>query len=405
MTAVPLRPVRRWIHSRQTAHRERGATLSNIYFAVLTIAIIGAMLHEQIADIFWPADPGLSALSAISLATVCAAVLHQALRSLGPVTLSRPASSFLLTAPFSRRRLLLPSVQLTATLSAVYGAAAAFAVLGHADARDATPAVLVTSAVLALIIFCLAGFAQAASHRSWSRLADRLASLALTLGLAELVVEAAGWTPPTLPNRLTATTVVPATVVLTLIAATGLTVLVRGLARTRNDRILESAKTAGTLFDAAFGMEPAWVTDMVERRYWAHRRLRTTRPPARLPVLTGQDYLLALRRPGRLARLLLGTAAPLILTSAPGWLLGVVVLVGAMIAAGTTTATVKTDAGNPVLLRMLGLTSRQALRQRFWVPAVLATVWATVAMALLQLTGALPLASSGGGLSALGTSP
>ena len=400
MTAVPLRPVRRWIHARQTAHRERGATLSNVYLTVLTVAIVGAMLHEQVAGLFWPADPGLSGVSAIALATICAALLFQALRALGPVTLSRPAAYFLLTAPVSRRRLLLPSVRLTAAAAAIVGAAAAFAILGHADSRDSTSAVVAmtaAAALLGLIIAVLAGLAQARS----ARLADRLAALALGLGVATLVAGPAGWTPPTLPGRLTAAAVVPLAGVLALIATAGLIVLVRGLARTRNDRILESAKTAGTLFDAAFGMEPSWVTDMVARRYWANRRLRTTRPPARLPVLTGQDYLLALRRPGRLLWLLLGTTVPLVLTSAPGWLLGAAVLSGAMIAGGTTTATVKTDAGNPVLLRMLGLNSRQAMLQRFWVPAVLSTVWATVAMTLLQVTGALPAPGAGG----LGSGP
>ncbi|BAL92397.1 hypothetical protein AMIS_71770 [Actinoplanes missouriensis 431] len=400
-SAVPLGPLRRWIRGTQASHRERGATLSNVYIAVLCVAIGAGVFKVQLTKIFWPADPSLSGVAGLSASVICAALLYHALRRLGPATLSRPASYFLLTAPVSRRRLLLPSVRLGAAGAALTGAAAAFAVLGHAGARDALPTLLVAAgALLGLLIFLLAAVAQrrsatAASPAPLDRLAspavlDRLASLALAAGLAELVAEAAGWTPPTLGGPPAATSLVPLTGALTALVIAGFTLLVRGLARTRNDRILESAKTAGTLFDAAFGMEPSWVTDMLERRYWANRRLRSTRPPARLPVLTGQDLLLAGRRGPRLLWLLGATTLPLLLTSAPHWLLAIVLLVGMMVAARTSTATIRTDAGNPVLARMLGLTSRQVIYQRFWVPLALSGIWGTLTLTLLQMTGNLP---------------
>ncbi|MEU4561252.1 DUF6297 family protein [Actinoplanes sp. NPDC023936] len=381
-SAVALRPLRRWIRSTQASHRERGATLSNVYIAVLCVAIGAAVFKVQLTAIFWPAAPSLSGVAALSVSVICAALLYLALRRLGPITLSRPAAYFLLTAPVSRRRLLLPSVRLGAAGAALTGAAAAFAVLGHAGSRDALPTLLVAAgAVLGLLIFLLAASSAAFDH---------LASLALAIGLAELVAEAAGWTPPALGGPPAAASLVALTGALTAVVVAGFTLLVRGLARTRNDRILESAKTAGTLFDAAFGMEPSWVTDMLERRYWANRRLRSTRPPARLPVLTGQDLLLAGRRRPRLLWLLGATTLPLLLTSAPHWLLAIVLLAGMMVAAQTSTATIRTDAGNPVLARLLGLTSRQVIHQRFWVPLALAGIWGTLALALLQLTGNLP---------------
>ena len=165
---------------------------------------------------------------------------------------------------------------------------------------------------------------------------------------------------------------------------------VRRLARTPNERILEASKTAGTLADSAFGVEPSFVTEMVERRYWARRRLRSSRLPSRLPVLVAQDLLLVRRRPRRLLWLAGATALPALLSHAPAWLLGVAVLIGAFLAAGTSTATVRTDAGNPVMLRVLGLSSRQAVIQRLLVPGVLAGLWAAAACALLSLLGALP---------------
>jgi hypothetical protein len=386
---VPLRPVRRWIHATQSSHRERGATLSNVYVGVLLTAIAVAMLEQQLTKIFWPADPSLSGMSGVAIAVVCGAVLLLALRRLGPIAVSRPASYFLLTAPVSRRELLSPSLRLAAVGAALAGAATAISIIGHAGDRGHLPGLLVaTGALLGVLIFQVAAFAQIRVRGS--AVLDRLASLALAVGLAELVVEAAGWTPPTLPGPPTAASLVPLAGALTLVALLGFLLLVRSIARIRNDRILESAQTAGTLFDSAFGMEPSWVADMLERRYWAGLRLRSTRPPAWLPVLTGQDLLLTGRRRPRLIWLLGGTTLPLLMTSAPGWLLAIVLLLAMMIAARTSVATIKTDAGNPVLARLLGLTSRQALYQRVWVPIGLASIWGTIAFTLLQATGGLP---------------
>ncbi|MFC7534451.1 DUF6297 family protein, partial [Actinoplanes sp. GCM10030250] len=388
--AVPLRPVRRWIHRTQSAHRDRGETLGSIYFALLFLAVAGAILHRQLEAIFWPVDPQLSGLSASALGVLCGSLLLMALRRIGPVSLSRPAAYFLLTAPVSRRRLLLPSVRLAAIAAALAGAAAGFAVIGHTAFRDATPvpALTTAAAVIGVALFVLAARAQNNTLRA--TLIDRLAAVALTVALAELVIESAGWTPPTLTGRPTAGWVIPLTGALAVIVTAAFLLTVRGLAHTPNDRILESAKTAGTLFDAAFGMEPSWITDMIERRYWSHRRLRSARPPARLPVLVGQDYQLATRRLPHLLWLAASTTLPLLLTSGPRWLLGLAILLGAMIAGGTTTATVKTDAGNPFMLRLLGLTSRQVLAQRLWIPTATATAWSVTALTLLQATGNLP---------------
>ena len=179
-------------------------------------------------------------------------------------------------------------------------------------------------------------------------------------------------------------------VALAVLAAALLAVAVARLARTPNERILEAAKTAGTLLDAAFGVEPSFVTEMLERRYWARRRLRSTALWTRVPVLVAQDLRLARRRPRRLLWTAGATALPALLAHAPAGLLALAVLVGGMIAGGASTADVRTDAGNPVMLRMLGLDSRQAVVQRLWVPGLLAGIWYAVALALLRALGDLP---------------
>jgi hypothetical protein len=385
--AVALGPVRRWIRRTQASHRDRGELLSTVYVAVFSIAVIAVMALDTLKAVFSPLVPHLSGIGALAAATVCTGLLFLALRRLGPVTVSRPAAYFLLTAPVSRRRLLSPALRTAAFGAGLAGAAAAFGVLGNA----VTSGSLLLVATGALVGVLLTGVASAAQSRPrLASPADATARVALALGLAVLVAEAAGWTPPASDGEIATPVVVPVTGALAVLAAAALLLGVRDLARTPNDEILESAKTAGTLADSVYGIEPSFLAEMLERRYWARRRLTSVTLPRRLPPLTGQDLLLARRRPARLLWTAASTTMPLLLAGAPRWVLLIALLAGTMVAARATTTTVKTDAGNPVLLRLLGLTSRQVVQQRLWVPAVLSAAWATVALALLQLSGALP---------------
>jgi hypothetical protein len=384
---VALGPVRRWIRRTQASHRDRGELLGTVYTVVFSIAVIAVMALDTLKAVFSPLVPHLSGIGALAAGTVCTGLLFLALRRLGPVTVSRPASYFLLTAPVSRRRLLSPSLHAAALGAGLAGAAAAFGVLGNAVTSGSL--VLIVTGALAGVL--LTGIASAAQSRPrLASLTDAVARVALALGLAVLVAEATGWTPPAIGGEVATSAVVPVTGALAVLAAAAVLLGVRDLARAPNDEILESAKTAGTLADSVYGIEPSFLAEMLERRYWARRRLRSVTLPRRLPPLTGQDLLLARRRPARLLWTAASTAMPLLLAGAPRWVLLIALVAGTMIAARATTATVKTDAGNPVLLRLLGLTSRQVVQQRMWVPAVLAAAWATVALALLQTSGALP---------------
>jgi hypothetical protein len=389
---VPLAPVRRWISRRQSAHRERGATAGNIYFALLFVAIVGGMVHKQLAVVFWPHSPNASRLVAASLVPVLFGLLYLALRRFGPLALSRPAASWLLPAPVSRRRLLLPSLRLTAIVAAIVGALEGIAIVGHAAPRTlggSSVALLTSGAGLTGIALLLVALAAQAGGR-WGNRLDAVVSLLLAAGLAGLVTDATTDQPVAASGWPATTALLPLVGALALVVGILFALSVRGLARTPNERILEAAKTAGTLFDSAFGMEPSFLTDMVERRYWARRHLRSVRFPARLPVLVTQDLLLVARRRGRLLWLALAAALPVLLKDAPAWLIGVAILIGILLAAATPAGNVKTDAGNPVLLRMLGLSSRQAILQRLWVPGVLAAVWSALALGLLSALNELP---------------
>jgi hypothetical protein len=386
-SVVALRPVRRWIRRTQASHRDRGELLGTVYTVVFSIAVIAVMAQDTLKAVFSPLVPHLSGVGALAAATVCAGLLHLTLRRLGPVTVTRPAAYFLLTAPVSRRRLLSPSLHAAAFGAGLAGAAAAFGVLGNA-VTSGSLLLVAAGALCGVLLALLASGAQ--SRPRLASVTDAVARVALAVGLAALVAEATGWTPPQLSGDPARSVVVTVTGALAVVAVMAFLLGVRDLARTPNDEILESAKTTGTLADTVNGMEPAFFSDMLERRYWSRRTLRSTRLPRRLPPLTGQDLLLARRRPARLMWTAASTAMPLLLIGAPRWILVIALLAGTVIAARATTATIKTDASNPVLLRLLGLTSRQVVRQRLWVPVVLGAAWATVALALLQLSGALP---------------
>ncbi|GAA2508103.1 DUF6297 family protein [Winogradskya humida] len=389
--AVSVTEVRGWVRKRQAAHKERGETLGNFYFALLFIAIVGGMLHRQLAVVFWPSVPNASQLAGVSIIVALIGGLYIALRRLGPLALSRPASSWLLMAPVSRRVLLLPSLGAAMAIAAMTGALGALAIMGHVLARPLAEQVValpLLGALAANVLLLIALAAQA--DRWWSGLSDTIAYLLLAAGLAGLVVDSAVHAPRAPAGWPPAGSVLPVVGALALIVLIFFALAVRTLGRTPNDRILEAAKTAGTLADSAFGVEPSFVTDMLERRYWARRKLRSMRLWRRVPVLTAQDLLLLRRRPRRLLWLAGGAALPSLFVSAPGWVLAIAVVLGGLFAGGVTTSNVRTDTGNPWMLRMLGISSRDSVLQRCYVPVALATIWYTAALSLLQILGELP---------------
>src|SRR6185369_6389738 len=120
-------------------------------------------------------------LAAASLVPVLFGLLYLALRRFGPLALSRPAASWLLPAPVSRRRLLLPSLRLTTIVAALIGALAGIAIVGHAAPRalgGAAVALLASLAGLAGVALLLVALAAQAGGR-WGDRVDALVSLLL----------------------------------------------------------------------------------------------------------------------------------------------------------------------------------------------------------------------------------
>lgn len=390
-TPVAVAGLRRWVRRTQSAHRDGRETLGNVYFAVLFVLIVGGIVHKQIAAVVWPGTPNVSELAGGSLVLVIMGGLYLSLRRLGPLALSRPAASWLLTAPVSRRRLLLPSLWVALIGAAVAGAVGGLTILGHVAARPVpgTDALLpVVGSLLGGALLLVALGAQA--DRWWSAWSDNAAYLLVAVGLAGLVADSAVGGRPAGPGWLAEPVLTTVAAALAVIVTVLFLLAVRRLADTPNERILEAAKTAGTLFDSAYGMEPSFVTEMVERRYWARRKLTSRRLWHRVPILVAQDLLLLRRRPRRVLWIAAATTLPGLAAHAPGWLLGLAVLIGGLVAGGVTAGTIRTDAGNPVMLRLLGLSSRTAIGQRLWVPGVLSGLWYAATLALLHGLGDLP---------------
>jgi hypothetical protein len=388
-STVDVAPVRRWVRKRQAAHRDRGSTLGSIYFGLLLAATFTGIFWPTVRAAFWPVAQSASLLTAGSVALLALGGLQLGARRLGPLALSRPATSWLLTAPVNRRALLLPSLALAAALAAAVGAGTGASLAGHVLSRPVTAGPIVTAALLGALLG-VAAMLVAYRGQTGLRRADDLAYPLIGLGLAGLLAGTARPAGTVAPGVLTAPATLAVAGVLTLVVATFTTAAVRRLPRTPNERLLEASRTTGTLFDAAYANESSFFTEMVERRYWAGRRLRSRPLSTRLPVPAAQDLRLALRRPRRLIWLAAAASLPLLASRGPVWQLPVVVLAGLMAAAATTTASVRTDAGNPVLLRLLARNSRDVIGQRMWVPGVLATAWAGSALLLLGLLGDLP---------------
>lgn len=394
---VSVSAVRRWVRRRQAARLDRGSTLGSLYFAALLGAVLAGIFWPTVRAVIWPVHQSMSPWTAGGTALICVGVLHVGARRLGPLALSRPAASWLLTAPVRRRSLLLPALGISTGVAAGLGILVAESLVGQVVARPVSAGHLALAGLLGALV-AMGAMLVAYAGQSGRRWADDAGYPLLGLGLAGLLIgsTASAHQLPVDGVLGTAAVAVAAGLALVVGAATGHTV--RRLPATGNDRLLDASHTAGTLFDSAYGVEPSFVTELVERRYWTRRRLRSTtlglRLPLlgrRLPVLTVQDLRLLQRKPRRLVWLAgLATVPVLVARHGPGWLLAAVVLLGCVSAAATTTATTRTDAGNPVLLRLLALSSRQVVTERLWVPAVLASLWSGAALLLLEALGDLP---------------
>ncbi|GGM49453.1 hypothetical protein GCM10011608_38010 [Micromonospora sonchi] len=367
--------------------------METLYVLVLTVAMAVALAGPRLGLALWPAQPAASAdrVAVLLLLAGGAAGLVLLLRGLGPLFLSRDELTWLLPAPIPRRGLLLPALIRALTIGAIAGSVLALVGAARLAARPIAGADLagwLSVGAAGGVLLALLAVAAQRGPGYWRWLDGSLPAILVVLGAAALLARVhplpapAAGAPPPLPVTIG---VVAVTAALTALA-------VRGLARLPDARLYEPSATVGSYLDAAYAVEPSFLTDLRERRYWRRRALRT-RPllPRRRWLVPVQQDLLVLRRRGwRVAWLLAVTPLPALLTAGPRWLPALALVVGAGTAGGVTLDALRRDAAHPALLRLLGLTGRRAVTLRSIVPILLATVWSGLAVALLGLLGGLP---------------
>jgi len=408
--AVDGAELRRWIRWRR-ANQRSGSVLGALYVGVLSVLVVGSIMWSVAGSVMWPGSPvptgsagAASRLAVTALLLVVHATLLAALRRFGPLTLGRAGVSWLLPAPVGRRSLLLPSFRWAAGGSATVAAIAAVAAVGHLAPRPVPLWHVIGGALVGalsgILLACAAMWSQ--RHERLGRWCDTaavatVASAVIMLLTDRVVVDSAmasvlmaigpwGWAMLPPPELLLAALILGALV----IVATRRTA--RSIDTIPDHQVVDTSRTVGSYLDRAYAAEPSLASDVAERRYWMRRRL--TSAPLRsnigLPLLARQDLLMARRKPRRFAVLVGGLALPVLAMRTPEWVGAVVVLLGGLVAASLNTAAIRTDAENPVLLRLLGLSGRQALIARMWVPTALASGWYGAALGALSLLEKLP---------------
>lgn len=409
---------RRWVRRRRGSARVR-ISLDSLYVGVLTVLVVGAIFGPGLLRAVWPDEPattGTAAVTTTAALTLLLVGLLAALRELGPVTIGRADVTWLLTQPVSRRGLLLPAYARVLVGAALAGAAVGLAGAGTLASRPIDGGRLVVSAVLgAALGVSLTAVAAWAQRNSWAAriltggvlatvaacvavlLDDRVAGAPWVAAIFRYAVPA-GWfgLPASTLGALAGAAGPAAIAVAVLVGVT--------LGRLSAGRIRAAAETVGAYLDSAYAAEPGFASAAGQRRFWSGRALRTMplraaqRRPAwsglalapALPALTRAD-LRVLRRSGWRLAWPAGTALlPAVLADGPGLLIAAVLLVGALHAAGRTTDGIRMDTENPALLRLLGLTGRQAALARLVVPTVLGATWCALALGLLALLGPVP---------------
>ncbi|WP_245736942.1 DUF6297 family protein [Micromonospora pattaloongensis] len=385
--------VRRWIRQRQIAANGR-VEPTTVYSVLLALAMAVALVGQPALALVWPAG---SSSSVSAPATVGLALLgfYGVLRQLGPVVVGRGDATWLLTAPVPRRTLSAPAFLLTVTAAVLVGVLAGVAVAGHAATRPVSPAQLLTTVAGG----CAATFALACAAvraqrtRAAARIFDTAGSLAAAALLAALVGAQVVPEPSPQPS-LPATT--PTTLVVSLAAgiaaAIGLARAWAGVDRWPIHRIIEASAITCAYADVVYAAEPSFLSELSTRRFWRNRTgIRTSGLLRRrgIPPLLAQDLLLVRRKAGRLPWLAALAAAPAALADGPLWALIMLFLLGAMAAAGLCGEPTHSDAANPSMVRLMGLSRRQVAVQRLVMPSLLAASWAALAMAGLQVAGVL----------------
>jgi hypothetical protein len=387
--------VRRWIRRRQRANTPGSDRFETAYTVVLFIGMVGFAVWSQLQSLLsGQTGAGLGAREGVTLAAGLAwlAAVFAATAALGPVTAAGPALQWLLTAPLSRRRLLLPAAVQAIGIGLLAGLAQGLFTLTLSTAGAGW--VLLTAMAGGLISVGVAVGLQALVRRP-ARWLARLATVLVVAAAGVGVLSAAGtpvgavaWTGPWgwplaaahHPQLALAVTVVALVVPL---------FIVYGLSAITLANLTDAAQSSGAATAVFITLDPGLAARAAEERRWKSRRLGPNQlpqwPAARVAV--GQDALLLRRSPVRVLLTLALITVPVLATGLPvsRWFIAAVWLLSGLAALSATTANARRDRDDPALARLLGLTDADLFRGRLVVPTVAATVWSTGALLAIGL--------------------
>ncbi|MFG1612634.1 DUF6297 family protein [Nonomuraea wenchangensis] len=406
-----VRAVRGFLRARS---RTRSTSLDR-YVTLFCLLMFAAVAGQPVSELLTglagaagtvePARLGAGvALLALGLAGFLAAA-----RAAGPVLMTAPDASWLLLSPLDRRHVLgrtgraLLMVAVAAGLVLGLGLVAVLGAPDQLGWRVLGALVLgVSASVGAMALAVLARASQ--SWQVWlvvAVVALLVVAVVAVSGQVRTVLAVAAGAPLT------------AVAVAASLAAAGSALLARqawrAFGRIPAREIAAASTRGGHVADAATGVDPSALTWIAEDNHWRGRRLRSRRWPA-LPAAFAtawQDWRRLARRPGRLAFTLAMAGLPALLAQAGGapGMLGAVVLAGGLAVAASAATGARRDAANPALARLLGIGHRPGLAARAVLPALLAALWTSAALAGLTLTNPTPSPASAATLATSSSAP
>ncbi|SEU16054.1 DUF6297 family protein [Nonomuraea wenchangensis] len=406
-----VRAVRGFLRARS---RTRSTSLDR-YVTLFCLLMFAAVAGQPVSELLTglagaagtvePARLGAGvALLALGLAGFLAAA-----RAAGPVLMTAPDASWLLLSPLDRRQVLgrtgraLLMVAVAAGLVLGLGLVAVLGAPDQLGWRVLGALVLgVSASVGAMALAVLARASQ--SWQMWlvvAVVALLVVAVVAVSGQVRTVLAVAAGAPLT------------AIAVAASLAAAGSALLARqawrAFGRIPAREIAAASTRGGHVADAATGVDPSALTWIAEDNHWRGRRLRSRRWPA-LPAAFAtawQDWRRLARRPGRLAFTLATAGLPALLAQAGGapGMLGAVVLAGGLAVAASAATGARRDAANPALARLLGIGHRPGLAARAVLPALLAALWTSAALAGLTLTNPTPSPASAATLATSSSAP
>lgn len=387
--------MRDWRHGRAT--RTLGQALSDAYFTLFAVVLLGAMVTNAILSAQHAAAQCGTAACASgrflvpwSLFFAVAALTLSLGRLFGPVMASAAEGFWLMEAPISRARLLRGRLWAAIGLPFVLGAA--LAALVAALVGESGPVIVswaLGTGLVASALIAWAAFEQTLDRTGGTRVAQIVASAAAVVSVAVMSAVSAGWMAAPALAWLTVAPAILAVVSVVVVVAAGLAAH-RRLDELRRARVLGGGALVSGLQGAMFALDFGLARDILVERDAVARGHVTPRAGRwqGLWALVWRDLQRVVRFPKPLFGLVAAMAVPYWFAAMGLGVLnpllsGLALLVALIPFLGTLRVLSRTGG----LARALPFSTGQLRTTAMVVPALLAVVWSWAAMP--AMTGVL----------------